>query len=549
MAFDLSKNKILIIDDFAQMRQQIKRMLESYQIGDIDDCGTGEEAIVKMRKKNYDIVMCDYNLGEGKDGQQVLEEAKHEGLLDYSSIFMMITAENTVSMVMAAVEFEPDDYLTKPFTKEVLLKRLERIWERKSALRNIGKATNRKDYPRAITLCDQLLKEKPKNALDLLKTKADLYLTVQDYDNAIQVYNSVLNIHCLPWAKAGLGKALYYKQQLHEARLVFDELIHEAPHFVVAMDWLAKVYLSLNDPIQAQAILEQASLKSPKVILRRQSLGDIAFHNNDMETAEHSYKAAIKLGRGSQFKRTDEYTHLAKIYTQQKMDQKALSILKQARDEFAGNPDVTLQIMSIEGSVHHSVGRHDAAVDTLNRAMRLFEAEKDTLSAHAALELARTTLLYGDKASGLEIIKRVVNNNHEDADILRKARHVMIDSGIEAGEADLIIRNAVNQVININNEGARLANAGKLQEAIKLFEDAAQHMPQNKVVNINTAQALIIYMKKHGPSDTQLKSCRRYLNCVENVAPNDPKLLSLNESFIQLEARLKISAESQRSEG
>lgn len=538
---DLTKYRALVIDDFAQMRQNIKRMLESCRITQIDDCGTGEDALERIRRNPYDLIMCDYNLGEGKDGQQLLEEIKHEGILDPSAIFMMITAENTVSMVMAAVEYEPDAYLTKPFTKEVLLKRLERILERKASLRDIGKHIARKEYKLALALCDKQLQTFPKNALDIMKVKAETLLTTQEYDNAIHVYNQVLNIHNLPWAKGGLGRALYLKGKLHDAKQVFEELIEEAPHYVIALDWLARIHLQLNEAVQAQAVLEKASQKSPKVLLRRQALGDVAYYNNDPDTAEHSYKTAIKLGRGSKFKRAAEYTQLAKLYGNQKHDQKAFTIIRQARDEFIGNIEVGMQIHAIEGLVHHMVGHEAAANDALAKAMRVYEAERHNLGADACIDLALANLSYGDKELGKDLIMQAISNNHENPELLRKARLTMIESGMSPTEAEQLIRQSVNAIININNEGARLASSGNLLEAITLFENALRKTPHNKVVNLNAAQALIVYMKKHGASFQQLHNCRQYLSVVKHQTPNEPKLVPLTEALNQLETASAMS--------
>ena len=150
--FNLENLSILIIDDFSEMRNACRRMLTEYDPEAVDDCANGNDALEKMRRKKYDIVLCDYNLSESKDGQQILEEARHEGILDYSSLFMVITGENTRAMVMAAVEYEPDDYLTKPFTKEVLIKRLQRLIYRKQGLNLVGEALAEKNYNKAITL-------------------------------------------------------------------------------------------------------------------------------------------------------------------------------------------------------------------------------------------------------------------------------------------------------------------------------------------------------------------------------------------------------------
>ena len=120
--------RILIVDDFADFRRGMRKILESIGVKFIDEAEDGENAVKSMKRQAYDIVLCDYNLGfDKKDGQQVLEEAKHLGLIRYSSIFIMLTAENTMPMVMGAVEYQPDDYLIKPITKDILKTRMEKF--------------------------------------------------------------------------------------------------------------------------------------------------------------------------------------------------------------------------------------------------------------------------------------------------------------------------------------------------------------------------------------------------------------------------------------
>ncbi|MGD8932607.1 MAG: response regulator, partial [Chromatiales bacterium] len=112
----LNQRSYLVVDDFGDMRSTLRSMLSLFGVTDIDNAKNGADAIQQMEHKRYGVVLCDYNLGIGKDGQQVLEEARHRNLISVSTAFIMITAENTLSMVLGALEYEPDSYLYKPFT-------------------------------------------------------------------------------------------------------------------------------------------------------------------------------------------------------------------------------------------------------------------------------------------------------------------------------------------------------------------------------------------------------------------------------------------------
>ena len=88
MGVDLISKSYLVIDDFADMRSMIRSMLVAYGVTNIDMAANGKDALKLLSKKSYDVVLCDYNLGEGKDGQsnEQGEDTHHAGLLPLSLI-------------------------------------------------------------------------------------------------------------------------------------------------------------------------------------------------------------------------------------------------------------------------------------------------------------------------------------------------------------------------------------------------------------------------------------------------------------------------------
>ncbi|WP_230369681.1 response regulator [Paludibacterium denitrificans] len=83
-----------------------------------------------MAKYEFDVVLCDYDLGNGYDGLYLFEEVKERNLIKQSCVFMIVTGERRAQRVISAAELAPDDYLLKPFTGEVLSQRLEKAMRR-----------------------------------------------------------------------------------------------------------------------------------------------------------------------------------------------------------------------------------------------------------------------------------------------------------------------------------------------------------------------------------------------------------------------------------
>ncbi|MBA4392513.1 MAG: response regulator, partial [Desulfobacca sp.] len=159
MSIDYKRKTFLVVDDFQEFRASVRFMLQSFGVVSIDNANSGEAAIAQIETKPYDVILCDYNLGHNqKDGQQILEEIKHRELIKLSTVFIMVTAENTMEMIMGAAEYSPDDYLMKPFTKEVLRTRIEKAFKKKNDLELIESAVQKKEYRHAIDLCEGQIK-------------------------------------------------------------------------------------------------------------------------------------------------------------------------------------------------------------------------------------------------------------------------------------------------------------------------------------------------------------------------------------------------------
>ena len=126
MALELSKHSILIVDDVREMRTSLRALAKSMGAESIYLAKSGAEAIELLQANEISIVLCDYYLGEGRDGQQVFEEAKEHGMIAPTAAFVMITADNTMDVVMAVVEHQPDGYLIKPLDIQILRQELAR---------------------------------------------------------------------------------------------------------------------------------------------------------------------------------------------------------------------------------------------------------------------------------------------------------------------------------------------------------------------------------------------------------------------------------------
>jgi len=526
-------DRILVVDDFPSMRMSIRRMLRELGEERVDLAANGEEAIKALRRTPYDIILCDYNLGEGKDGQQVLEEGRHMGLIPPAAVFVMITAETSARFVLGALEYQPDDYIAKPFTKELLALRLKKLTERAEALRDIQEAIGREEYLAAIELCEQRLAEKGKYLAEVARLLGELYLRVGDHQRAVTTYEKILNRRSFHWARFGLAKAFHFLGEHARAANLFEELLADNRNFIEAYDWLARARLAAGDGRRAQEVLAQALALSSKSVGRQRELGRVALCNEDLETAERAFRAAIREGEHSALKQAEEYTSLTDILMQTKRSQKALTNLKKAREAFRERPDDQVQVLASSAEVLEAQGKHEEAAQMLEQASQLYRTRASEIGEASSLKLARTALAFGDEGLARTVLGTLVRNNHDEPEYLDKARALLEEAG--AGfDVDELIDGSAEEMRALNARGIELAEQGDLAAAMALFEEAAEGAPSNRSFNLNAAQVMIQMMQQEGVTESLLYKARQYLERVARAGKSDERHKQLTRMYQDL---------------
>lgn len=111
--------KLLVVDDEKDILETLKSRLikEGYEVVVAFD---GEEALVKVKEDNPDIILLDLMLPK-LNGFEVLKEVR-EKYKDKWRPIIIISAKDELQAVHRSYRLEADHYLTKPCTMENVLK-------------------------------------------------------------------------------------------------------------------------------------------------------------------------------------------------------------------------------------------------------------------------------------------------------------------------------------------------------------------------------------------------------------------------------------------
>jgi len=534
MPVSLKQANTLIVDDFQGMRTMLRDFVKYMGVTQIDTASNGRDAINHLNSSKYDIVICDFNLGPGANGQQVLEEAKLRNLIGISTIWVMVTAEKTADMVMGAAETRPDDYLLKPINQVLLQNRLEKLMARKQSLGVVEAAIRVQDFGAAIGHCDQLLKNQVVNPQEVLRIKSDLLLTLGDYSAAKSLFDLVLSQRNVAWAKTGLGKVLFHTQDYEGAAVLFRQVLADNPMYIEAADWLAKTHDVMGNVAMAQQVLMDAVTLSPNSPLRQKKLGDTAFKNGALDVAQAAFEKTIKISEFSAHKSPAVYARLAEVLVDKDEPQEALNILKRSKVDFRYNTSASVQTAAAECRIYQKMGQADMAQAAMEVAEQLVDQLQGKLSTELMVELAKSYLKVGKKDKACQLLGDVIKNNHENAELTKQIEEIFASEHL-AAEGQALITASRQEVIDINNQGVTLAKQGDFRQGLKLLRSAVHKLPTSEVMMLNLCGLLIAQMSKEGYKEPLAVEVRDLLERVRVLNPANKKYYS----YVQVLSRLQ----------
>lgn len=109
-------NRILIVDDDMDMCALLSRFLQRKGF-ETETAFTGNSGISKFKEQHFDIVLCDFRLGD-KEGNDVLREVKS---LKPSTTVIIITGYSDIKTAVDIIKQGAFDYIAKPLIPDEVL--------------------------------------------------------------------------------------------------------------------------------------------------------------------------------------------------------------------------------------------------------------------------------------------------------------------------------------------------------------------------------------------------------------------------------------------
>lgn len=537
-----SKKSFLIVENIKQSRDTIK--LFTYSIGAeyVDVTHRASNVISMCEDNQYDIIFLGYDLGENKkNGQQILEELRVKNLISRHCIIIMITAEVSQAMVLAALEHKPDEYLVKPYSLKDIKLRLSRSLSKKSAMEKIYAAMDNADHQLVLSLTATEIAKNSAYKSECLGIMSRQYFELEQFEYASKIYNNYKGIPNCQWAHIGLGKIALANNDLDQAKLHFQSIIDEYPLYLSAYDWLAKTLELENQSHAAEQVLENAMFISPRSVKRLKKYAELCVSNENYDKATGAYLKTNELAQNSIHKQPEnailfaqsllEYSATLDQQETKKLTNKAHKALNTMTREF---PLIDLKIISnlLSSRMFLKVNDNAQSKALLSSALKVLEDQKQNLNNTNALTISSALIALNKVDEAGEVLTQLAMSNPDNTNLLAHIESLTNNPISEDDKCEA--QNALELGIQLYKEKELSQAIDKLNQALSLF-------PTHIGIKLNLLQVLIIAIKNNKARTKDHVQVTQILEEFESV-----DLPASNETFIRY-SKLKQSYEKIKS--
>jgi len=127
------KTSILVVEDEEKIRSALTDFLEFHNF-EVTEAADGLEAERAAAEKRFDLILLDLMLPK-ISGEQLCSKWRHDGL---QTPIIMLTAKGQAKEKVSGLNLGADDYVTKPFSLEELLARINAVLRRTDPARAVG---------------------------------------------------------------------------------------------------------------------------------------------------------------------------------------------------------------------------------------------------------------------------------------------------------------------------------------------------------------------------------------------------------------------------
>lgn len=145
----IMEHRVLVVDDERDIRDFLFKALTRIAGFQVELAENGEEALRKIEKERFDLILTDLKMPE-MDGLQLITEISRKRP---ETLTVLMTGHGTIDSAIEAMKQGASDYLTKPLNLDETILRLKKVLDEKQRFMRL------KDYAEQLEKANQELKK------------------------------------------------------------------------------------------------------------------------------------------------------------------------------------------------------------------------------------------------------------------------------------------------------------------------------------------------------------------------------------------------------
>ena len=486
--------RIAIVEDNATARTALRGHLMSIANLSVSSFASGVELKAALKKQNFELLLMDYHLGQGKTGVEWIQSLREAGFIRPSTGIIFLTSDRSPQIIGRIMDLQPDVLLIKPYTIASLTRQINHYLSYRDFVKNVLHALDNKQLDRAISVVRAKITEgiPPRLVAEIRKLYARLLFENGDLQRALSIYDDVLTrSDKVLWAQWGKVKCQYASGQWPHCKSHLSQMVNSSLARDKAFEWLASISFEQDSYDQVEKYLNE--IKFSELSLPAAKLKTIAYQKQDKVVEAIDLLQKKRAMHRSAKDRFNDFTfELAEFYlflAEESPETNRKESLSQARKlvGIAGRSQGDPQTLQKRDYLL----AFSAVLDgDLEKAAHLLESDyfDNYLRTEPSILVIAAKVHHGlgDERKAGELLLMAKRKN---AELQAISEQVMNDELIFSGGERLGLNH--EQAISINEAGTQLFIEGLFNKAMRHFYDAFQLSPDTAAFGLNLLQCMI----------------------------------------------------------
>jgi DNA-binding response OmpR family regulator len=532
-ASQLKGLRALVIDDIREMRSMLRDTLAGAQIKDIVLAPDARAAVDAIRSAPFNLILSDYDLGAGTDGQQLLEYLRQERLMPPGGLFFIISADSTIDRVASAAEMLPDGYLVKPVATEQLLTRIEEALARHVELRPMYAAVHDGRFEEGLQQCERFLKAGPRFRIELLRHMSMCQTALGRWDDALLTYRAALKVRSsMTWASIGIARCCVAMGDLDAARQRLTTVLKDRPYHAGAYDLLLELLERMGDLSGALKVATRAAEHIPSAVRSRRQ-AEIAYLADDLEIADTALTKVVRQTANAITRDSRNSALLAQVSLARGDPKRAMQLIAKEAADLPKDARTQALAAAIDVQAWTALRRPAEAAEAGKRLAKAFDLDAEP---RTRLLIAKAALTAGMTEAGMKVLEEAVRaaermSSAENASTRALAAKVLADAGMSERATDLTADRSEEAAKEA--EGAvRKLRSGLFDEAVEMVNAALPKAREHTGVLTAAVEIYLMTMRVKGVRPDLLAQVQSALVRLRVRGTADPDRLKRMDAYL-----------------